>query len=151
MQNYEYKFVDKKVVLSEQEHQQVLALVEHGQTIVVLRAGSVIVNMSLIGTVTPTDEMTSAQAVARLERSGEQTKMLSQGKLNSFPDALRKMRGWAERQSWFDPAKARAMSFRIKAAHAGITYTANDPRAKLQKQYERGEVDVYGQPIELTA
>ena len=66
--NYEYKFTDKKIILTEEEHKMVLADTKQKKNLIMLRGGDLIVNMSLISTVTKTNVMTAEQEAEQRER-----------------------------------------------------------------------------------
>ena len=138
--NYEYKFVDKKIILTEQEHEQVLGDMQSGKNISVLRGGKLIMNMNLVGTVQETTQdmpENEEQYLARLR--GETQKALDSGnRSGGFKKILPKMpEGWNKRP------------LLIRVADPLISYGSNAPRNKLQEAYQRGEVDIYGEKIEV--
>jgi hypothetical protein len=69
--NYKYKFVEKDEVLSEAEHALVLNTIKRGQNIIVLRGGELIINMNMVGVVSPTNTLTREQEKTALTAGPE--------------------------------------------------------------------------------
>lgn len=85
MRNFEYRFVDKKIILTADEHRSVVEGVAKGKNIHILRNGTLAINMSLIGTVSETGELTPQQEEEAKRLEGEKfQKMLTGGSVGSF-------------------------------------------------------------------
>ncbi len=67
MANYKYRYTNSTIVLSSAEHEIVKNSVAKGQTNVFLRNGELMINMSLVANIVPTDDATIAQEKAQDE------------------------------------------------------------------------------------
>lgn len=65
MSNFKYRFVDKDIVVSADEHEKILGAMEKGRKTAVLRNGALIINFGFIGVATPTTEPTDEQIAIR--------------------------------------------------------------------------------------
>lgn len=59
--NYEYKTIDKNIIVSKIEHKQITEQYKNGKSIIYLRDGNLMINMAFVGSIKETDELTNME------------------------------------------------------------------------------------------
>lgn len=134
--NYKYQFAGENVILTEQEHKTVVNNLAIGKHNLVLRNGKLIINAAMVGvgkeTNEPASEREELMRLASPKYSDEDTPESKQRR----SEQIKKM----GKEMFNRPLK-------IAIASPLITYTDKDSRKELQRRFERGEVNIYGEEI----